>query len=549
MNKLNCRAGWFFSFIAVAAMNVMAFDPIAHIERAIVNGEKNITLPQGKYKLETKKSVYLELKGLKDVTIDFGGSTFWGTKKTRMISVECCTNVVLKNLVIDYPFDLPFTQAVIKEVDADKNWNVEVIDGYPSPKIPAAGAWPIQAYDKTTHELKNPMRFQDHLKMWKSGKRTYRIEGGEDRRGDVGDICVFSLPDDPDEKVKGDVSIGGSQGVERHAVCVMRSMECKFVDMTAYSTPMGRLIEELFCDGNEYHRCVIDRCPERLDPVKRGLRRLRSGNHDAFMSRGSARGPKIINCTAKYHCDDCVNITGAYNIILGCENGRLRVVASPWGEGTMNVGDSCQVITPEGRALKDVTVKSVAASGEVTEDEAKYIAGLGIFYGHVPHCRKVYDVAVTGAEGIEKGCLILSNNACGNGAQIIGCDFGHARARGIVNKGCHVLIASNKVSNCTGIGILMRMSYHWLEGGLCEDVEIVGNECRDNGSPAVLVSGMAKGLLPAGAHRNLRFKDNVITGSKVAFDIVGGKGLFFEGNKTDAEKVYYLRNCEDVKKD
>ena len=40
---------------------------------------------------------------------------------------------------------------------------------------------------------KNPMRFQDGIAIARTGADTYRITGGKNRKGDVGDIAVWSV--------------------------------------------------------------------------------------------------------------------------------------------------------------------------------------------------------------------------------------------------------------------------------------------------------------------------------------------------------------------
>jgi hypothetical protein len=63
------------------------------------------------------------------------------------------------------------------------------------------------------------------------------------------------------------------------------------------------------------------------DPVKRAEPRIRSLNADALHSKHAIRGPRIIDCVAKYQGDDCVNICGDYHMVTECNGAELRVLA------------------------------------------------------------------------------------------------------------------------------------------------------------------------------------------------------------------------------
>lgn len=228
-------------------------DPIALIHREIAAGSATISVPCARYWLTPPDNAtcYLELKGLSDVTIDFGGSELIGTVKTSMLDLESCTNVTLKNVSIDYS-DLPFTQARIEAVGPDGAWDVRVIDGYPCPDADSlrnAGAfWPVQAYDANTLELKNPMRFRDGIAIERTGERTFRITGGENRRGDVGDIAVWSLKE-------------FNRRVSRGAIGARNCKGCTFENVTVYATPHGCGFAEFSADGNRYIGCSLVRRP------------------------------------------------------------------------------------------------------------------------------------------------------------------------------------------------------------------------------------------------------------------------------------------------
>ena len=97
--------------------------------------------------------------------------------------------------------------------------------------------------------------------------------------------------------------------------------------MTLYTSPCFGFLEHA-CDGSTYLRCKIDRRAAADDPVRRGFPRMRSLTADAFHSVGARKGPAIIDCTAKFQGDDCVNIHGSYHFVMACRRQELRVAAA-----------------------------------------------------------------------------------------------------------------------------------------------------------------------------------------------------------------------------
>ena len=520
---------------AVKAQRVCP-DPIAFITDALARGERRVTLPKAEYWLTPAfgQTAYLRLKGVKDAVIDFGGSKFVGTVKTRMLDLEDCARVTLKNLTIDYA-DLPFTQAVITKTDADGAWDVKVIDGYPIPdkgEKGDGGCWPIQVYGKGDWELKNPMRFRDGIEIAKTGVDTFRITGGQDRRGDVGDVAVWSV---------------WEKSRPAQSVCIksLRCSECRFEDITEYATPHGAAYEDYFGDANTYLRCRIVRCPPEEDLFPRGLKRLRSGNHDANMHRGAVRGPRILDCEAKYHCDDCVNISGMYGLVTESKGGdELRILVNYLGL-SIDDGDTCQVMTYEGKSLPDVKVLKVTADGDTTEEEKAYMLTLGFWPGLEKSCRKAYRLKLERPLRLARGSVIISNRHQGNGFVVRGCDFGHTRARGLLIKASHGLIESNRIERCASLAMQIATEYQWMEGGCSRDVTVRGNECRQNGGGIHVGGNNGAGKpLPADSHYDISIIDNELNGAGIFVEGCTGGAVVGNGGA----KVV-LNNCEDVRRD
>ena len=503
------------ALVACVASAKADVDPVAYVKEALARGDSRIVVPKGVYEIEPggpNETVYFRLKGIKGATIDFSGSKLIGKVATRLFDIADCTNLVLRNFTVDYAF-LPYTQAVIEKVDAEKSWDVRVIDGYPLPDISyelGGGLkdhndfWPIQAYDGKTLEWVNPMRFQDNVAIVRTGERTYRISGGRNRTGKTGDIAVWSVKQ-------------RNRPTQGECFYSKGCANCLFEDITVYSTPMGRAFIEYDASGNVYRRCKVRRCPLEEDLVRRGLKRLRSGNHDGFISKNSYKGCTLEDCEATYHCDDCVNISGMYCLVSAGDGGRMRVLGN-WMNVVCEVGDSVQVMGRDGTSHEAV-VKEWRAAGKVTDEERKWLddeKSGGIVFGLGKGVKTAYNVVLDRPLRLTRGAVIISHNRMGDGFRIVNCRFGHSRARGLLLKASHGLVENCLIEDCAGAGVALTTEYGWLSGGCSSDVTVRGCTIRGNRGRQVDVGGSCASRTPlaAGAHRNIVIANNRIGGSR-----------------------------------
>ena len=507
-------------------------DPIAHVERELKAGKTSIVVPAGVYELKPKDDVYLTLKNLKGVTIDFTGVEFLGSVNTRMLDIEHCVDLTLKGLTIDYD-PLPFTQARIVDVDEDKNWTVRVIDGYPTEGIGTGDkCWPIQAFGKESLELVNPMRFRDKIDVVRIDQNTYRITGGKDRRGEVGDIAVFTCNNYRDKDTNRE--LGKSRTIYSNE-CV----NLRFEDFTIYSA-RGIAFWEYGNTKAVYQNCRIARRPPESDHTKRGIKRLRSGNHDAFHSRYATVGPQIIGCYAHYHCDDCLNITGLYSVVTKTNGNELRVLALSGGKWLPAAGESIQIMTYDGQCPPDAKVLSVEPAGERTDDETAYVESLVLWPGIAKGLRHAFKMTIDRDISLPRGSLVIGNSRCGSGFLVKDCDFGHVRARGILAKGSHGVLENNSIVDCFGLAMWIAPNYLWLEGGCSSHLKITGNRLSGNQGGGIAISGIpgTKAALPANSHRDIVITGNTITDTGRAIQVTGCTDLEISGNTLEvrAEK-------------
>jgi len=456
----------------MTAAGTPALDPVKFVKAELARGAKTVRIPAGRYLIAPDgddETVYFRLEGLRDVTVDFGGAELVGTVRTRMFDLLHCTNVTVRNVSVDFR-ELPFTQAVIEKVDAEGNWDVRIAKGYPRPDMRVKGTgldshddfWPIQAYDGRTHELKNPMRYLDNVAIRQTGEDTYRITGGRDRRGAVGDVAVWSV------KERGRKVLGEN-------VNAVACADLVFEDVVQYATPHGRAFIDWSSSNTTYLRCKVVRRPPETDLVTRAMPRLRSGNHDAFISKNAVVGPKIVDCVAEYHCDDCVNISGAYQVIYEGAGDRVRVFVHGLWDLQVDALDLCQVLTPDGQTPESVRVVSISEGPAIAPAESTYLETVGLWPGIAKGMRRSYWLKLDRKVDFPRGTLLASESHMGNGFVIRGCRFGSTRARGLLVKASHGVIENCDVEKA----VCFTTEYEWLSAGVARDVVLRNNRFRD----------------------------------------------------------------------
>lgn len=523
--------GWSPGGMAVESVSDRCAAPLDMVRAAVSRGEKSVSVPKARYFVAPREGekTYLKLTGLKDVTIDFNGSELVGLVRARMLALSGCTNVTIRNVTVDYA-PLPFTQGRIEKVGKGGEWDVRILGGYPCPTAKAVAqvgnAWPIQAYDGKTLELKNPMRFRDGIKIEKTGLDTYRITGGLDRRGDVGDIAVLSCKED-------------RMATDTSAVTDNRCVDITWENVTVYSTPHGVGFYDELSEKTVFRNCRLVPRPPETDIDKRELRRLRSGNHDAFMCRGAVVGPQIINCAALYHCDDCVNIGGKYAVVVKKEGRTLRVLADGIG-ASIGEGHPLQIFAYDGRVLPEATAASVRRVGGRTAEELAFLKGQTLWPSLAESCSIALAVTLDRDMEVPLGSLVISRRHTGDGFVVKGCHFGRNRARGMILQASDGVVEDNFIDHPYDLGMKISMSYLWLEGSCGSNIKVRGNRIeKDGGGTGIYVGGTpgAKGgRIPSDAHRNISFLDNVISGVGCGLDITGCTDVVLDGNDIKVSK-------------
>ena len=489
------------------------FDLQTFIDKELAAGKKEIVIPPGRYRVRPKNARHLVLTKLDGVKIIADGVEMVCTETTNALTITDCVNLTIRGLAIDYD-PLPYTEGRITALSADKRvHDIELFGGYPDGDMVTGDRYEVYAAD--TRTLRCPV-YHGHLEKLdaKHFHFTKDETGGLEQ---VGDLFVMGANWSP----------GGSVP---HAV---ESDHCKNLhldSMTVYASNCFGYLEHNG-DSNTYYRCKLDRCPPGDDLVARGSPRLRSTDADAFHSKFAVRGPSLIECTAKFQGDDCVNICGAYHMVTASHGAELRVLANG---GFFGAGEAVELFTYAGARLPDARVVAIAPDGTINagEDAFRRKQQMNEEIRTRPNV-KAYKVTLDRVVDLPIGSLICSTERIGNGFVVQGCAFGFNRSRGILIKASNGRVTGNTIEGSWMEAIKVSPEYWWLEAGSSNNVEVSGNtikDCRSIGI-AVYANGGVGQVAPSGAHHRISILGNTVSGSPLPnIAVTSTEGLRIERN-------------------
>lgn len=529
---------------------IVDFDLQDFIDKKLAAGEKEIIVPPGRYRVSPKQKVHLTLKDLDGVKIVATGVQMICTETTQAVAINNCRNLTLIGLTIDYD-PLPFTQGKITALAPDKSWiEFEILDGYPENLVER-----IEIFDGKTEILKTPTRY-DWKPFESLGNRRYRASKGD----------TYQFDPLRDTEQVGDILVTNSQmapgGSAPHTIVSKECTDLILQDITVFASNCFSFLET-YCDNTTYLRCAVVPCPPELDLQPRSMRRIRSANADAFHSKHAVRGPQIIECRAFFQGDDCVNICGEYYMIMGSEGSRVRILAP----AKMNIADGTRVelVSYTGERLPDATVLKIELAEPVRPEEIVFLTAQQMNANtrktlSTPGTRAM-TITLDSDVSLPMGSVIASTAHTGNGFLVKDCDFGFNRSRGILIKASNGKVTGNKITSSRMAAILVAPEWWWLESGSSSDLEISGNTIKDCGDTGIKVIAKAGNgsTAPAGAHRNITIRDNLISHSPLpGIEVTSTDGLILSKNQilnpqgidsTSAAKPINLINCKNVTED
>jgi Right handed beta helix region len=480
------------------------FDLQGFIDAAIKGGSKRMVVPPGRYRVTPKNGCHLVFRELANLEIIADGVEMVCTQTVMAVHFENCHDVHFKGLTVDYD-PLPYTEGRITALAPDKSWvEFQVIDGYPDSSLEER----IEIYDPATRELRR------ETAGWSK-----EITSLGDHRYRAAKHAGYHFNEKGDTEQIGDILITNNAFPAKaggHAIVLTHCAGLKLEDITVYASPSFGFIEGR-CDATTYLRCKVDRRAPDDDPVKRGFPRMRSLDADAFHSSEAVKGPAILECTAKFQGDDCVNIHGVYHFVTASRNGALR--AASLGRMTIEPGDPVEFLPFSGERPADAVAVKIEPDSGITEEEKAFIRKLSLNPNNKERLldgkATFYKITLDREVPLPMGSAICSGRRVGNGFAVKGCDFGYNRSRGILIKASHGEITGNRITHGWMAAVLIAPEFWWFEAASSSDLTVKDNVitgCRRPAIEIIAPGGNGKPLT-RGAHRDLRIQNNTVTDS------------------------------------
>lgn len=484
---------------------------LADLAAACARGDRAFSVPTGQYRFSraTKQGAhnsFLVLRGVADLTIDGGGSTFWMEDCGRAFHIMNSRGLTIRNLDIDWD-PLPFTQGTVVGVDAETSCLEVRLDPAYARVSPAFAALPPDPDDRVG-TVRGAI-FPPDSPRFKTGQVGFRVVPffRTAARDGIFRIRVLTFRDRPlaaINAVPGDrialwIRNGGGfliEGSERVTIEDVNLHACSGFGFVEYGG----------VGGNVFRRCRITPRPGTID--------LMGGNCDGFHSAHSGQGPLIEDCEAESLGDDAVNIHGGYVRVEAQGDPDQILIGKPPGRGDL-AGTTAVVIAPEsaGFALRGRrAVRAATPQG----------AGLSL--------------RLDGPLSVQPGDFCAIEERSGQGAAVRGCAFRNILTRGVLLKTHHATVADNRIDGTGSWGIVLTAEPgYWGESMLPHHVAVTGNTVSDAGmlsSPSCEIGLMAVGD-PAVAERIADIaveRNRLIRTSGPAIRVKNGVRLRIVGN-------------------
>lgn len=470
------------------------------INAAISAGEPSVTIAPGDYRIGSSSNTILPIYGASNLTIIAEGVNLIATDLKQVISFGSASNVTLRGATIDYD-PLPFTQGTVVNISGS-TFEVEIHDGYKT----VTGNQRVIVYDPATSRVKDGTITRYGTGITTLGNGNLRLA-----RGTTQDTLAL-----------GDfVSITGDTQIP-HGVFVQNSTNVTLQDVTLHaSTSFG-----FFENGggsNEYRNVQV--VPGPL-PSGASIPRLLSSNADAFHSKHTSVGPKIINSHFANQGDDGIAINTDFHLV-GSSNGTILEIGAKttYDQLRFQVGDRI-------RGFNVVTGEVTEAIVQSITRDTSLDSGLSTIRNtHLPTAANPlnvgYRLTLDQPLNLNPGDLVSSPDRNGSGFEIRDTTVENHRARGILVKASDGLIENNVVDGSTIGGIVLAPEpFYWQEAAFTENVVIRGNTVmntsRQFGQPSqTQVAGIAITSDYAWVgrnHSNILIENNLI-------DSIAGPGL------------------------
>lgn len=471
------------------------------------------------FKKSKNYGAFLELKDIKNLTIDGRGAKVRIDPYNGFCKIQSCENVVVRNF--DFALKRPaFAQGDIVDVHAD-GFTFRVDKGYPKPPSNefTLKEYPTEKWrwgsvmERKTKQLKK--NFSDHLfieSVEKTGKGLYRIRVRQDyikRLSEksplkAGDVWVMPVYKERNPKIGGFL----------YTVSVVFSKDILVENVRVSSTSHAG-----FSGSSNYGKLTLKNC---VLTWREGSKDMISSWRDGSHFKNNKVGPTLDGCRFEGMLDDAINISAAPAFVVkefsptsfqmrrfgfseGDRIGLLYGNTGEWKEGLRAAKGSKGMRLNIEKPIKFIMWKNISE----------------------------YDIVSGNSKANTLGTQFFNMEYVNDGFAVRNCRFGVQRRFSMIIRAYNGVIENNVIEGGAGMRITNELG-SWFEGPLPKNIVVKSNSVKVDRECVPVVIGNQFAVKP----RKIDFDSNIKFDSNTIYAYSG-----------ESEHLLEIRNCKNVKGD
>lgn len=471
------------------------------------------------FKKSKNYGAFLELKDIKNLTIDGRGAKVRIDPYNGFCKIQSCENVVVRNF--DFALKRPaFAQGDIVDVHAD-GFTFRVDKGYPKPPSNefTLKEYPTEKWrwgsvmERKTKQLKK--NFSDHLfieSVEKAGKGLYRVRVRNDYVKRLtcdsplsdGDVWVMPVYGERNPKIGGFL----------YTVSVVFSKDILVENVRVSSTSHAG-----FSGSSNYGKLTLKNC---VLTWREGSKDMISSWRDGSHFKNNKVGPTLDGCRFEGMLDDAINISAAPAFVVkefsptsfqmrrfgfseGDRIGLLYGNTGEWKEGLRAAKGSKGMRLNIEKPIKFIMWKNISE----------------------------YDIVSGNSKANTLGTQFFNMEYVNDGFAVRNCRFGVQRRCSMIIRAYNGVIENNVIEGGAGMRITNELG-SWFEGPLPKNIVVKNNSVKVDRECVPVVIGNQFAVKP----RKIDFDSNIKFDSNTIYAYSG-----------ESEHLLEIRNCKNVKGD
>lgn len=471
------------------------------------------------FKKSKNYGAFLELKDIKNLTIDGRGAKVRIDPYNGFCKIQSCENVVVRNF--DFALKRPaFAQGDIVDVHAD-GFTFRVDKGYPKPPSNefTLKEYPTEKWrwgsvmERKTKQLKK--NFSDHLfieSVEKTGKDLYRVRVRNDYVKRLtcdsplsdGDVWVMPVYGERNPKIGGFL----------YTVSVVFSKDILVENVRVSSTSHAG-----FSGSSNYGKLTLKNC---VLTWREGSKDMISSWRDGSHFKNNKVGPTLDGCRFEGMLDDAINISAAPAFVIkefsptsfqmrrfgfseGDRIGLLYGNTGEWKEGLRAAKGSKGLRLNIDKPVKFTVWKPISE----------------------------YDIVSGNSKANALATQFFNMEYINDGFAVRNCRFGIQRRFSIIVRAYNGVIENNLIEGGAGMRITNELG-SWFEGPMPKNIVVRNNSVKVDRECVPVVIGNQFAVKP----RKIDFDSNIKFDSNTIYAYSG-----------ESEHLLEIRNCKNVNGD